>query len=440
MEGMKKDIYQYYAKEIINSRTVLPKHVCEGLEDFFVSYTTIEDLHSEVFPPLEKAILRAPEVVLSGVLSSLISALPAQLDISADVNSRFCKPLLSNIKSVNANVRNGAVETLKLLITRCTDEKALTKVVDEILNPVKTNKVTNAEQRSLQVTASSYAAPSEQVSTKVLTDLSAVLAREASEIALEAEVKAFTRHARYLLENKLELPKECLTAAAKGCGEKRPNFRRVWLLNLAQLIWDLSDEQLAASESVSEFVGTIITKLEESFKEASANAIPSAQNGLITLAYVFTALSCDRLKSSVNYKGSEVITDRTVGRQALTWLPKPSFLLNTKVYTKLSTRDDFVWKLRALSAVSQVDEFAAQPAEVKNAWAQAFIYMCTTSHAPPRMGEVGFKALSDSHMKNPEMIGYTIIAGLWHWLHSLSRDDRDSAAVASGAGKTKLSL
>ncbi|KAI5304344.1 translational activator of GCN4, partial [Ascosphaera pollenicola] len=440
MESLKADVLAYFAKEIIASRVILPSHITDGLNDFFVSFVTLDDLRTSVFPSLEKAMLRAPEVVLNGVILSLANAIPSTIDISEDVSSRFTKPLLSSLKSTNANVRSGAFNTMVHLVSCCKEEKPLLKIVDETLGPVKTNKIPNAEQRSLHVQALGQITCSKDVSLKVLADLASVFTREANEAALEAEVKALMHHLGYVIRSGLDISKETLTSITTGCGDKRLNFRKLWLLNSAQLIWDLTDEQLGSSESVLSFVSTILSKNAETYKDISTNPLPSLQNGTVSLGYAFTALTCGRLRGVSSVKGSPYVADESVGRAALTLTPKSSFLLTPKVYTKLTAKDDFIWEIRALSAVVHLSSFSTEAPSVKNAWAQAFIYLLSANNTPPRTRELSLKALSEVYTQYPDIVGDIIIEGLWTWLHDLSREDKESAAVASGAKNVHLSL
>ncbi|KAI5288306.1 translational activator of GCN4, partial [Ascosphaera aggregata] len=440
LETLKSEFLAFYSKEIVASRTILPDHITAGLNDFFVSYATLDDLRTGVFPPLEKAMLRAPEVVLNGVILSLFDAVPDSIDVSEDVSSRFIKPLLSNLKSANANTRNGAFKTLSQLISRCKADAPLLKIVEETLGPVKTNKVPNAEQRSLQVQVLSQVLCSKNVSLKILSDLSPVFAREANEAALEVEIKVFIHHLGYILRNGFDVSQDILTVITASCGEKRLNHRRLWLLHSAQFIWDLSDEQLASSGIIFSFIETILSKFSDSFKDVVANPLPSLQNGMVPLGYAFVALTCGRLKGTSSAKGSLYVADESVGRAALTMTPKPSFLLTPKVYTKLTTRDDFVWLIRALTSVVRLSNYPAESPAVTNAWAQAFLYILSTNSTPPRIRESALKSLSDIYTRSPGIVGSIIIDSLWHWLYDLSREDKESAAVMSGAKNTRLSL
>ncbi|KAK2778996.1 translational activator of GCN4 [Emmonsiellopsis sp. PD_33] len=437
LEDVRGSILQYYSKEIIGSRTVLPTHLIDGLHDFFISFATAEDLQTNVWPPLEKAILRAPEVVLSGLIPSLSSSISQNIDLSEVFASRFCKPLLANVKSTNATIRTGAVKAFESLVSRCEAEKWQLKVAEEVVAPLKTQKITNAEQRGLQAQVLAAIPCSPEVSQLILGGLAAVFSREASEVALEFEIKSFCHHIAFLIRSKAIISKEILTASIKGCGDKRIPFRKLWLVNIGELLWNIDDESLFASNLTTDFLHPVVAKFQESFDDISANPLPSAQNGAITIAYVLTALA-DRLKDKTNKDGASILNYDNVISQALSISPKPSFLLNSKVYTKLTSREDFLWKIRALSTASQSATFQKADPLAADAWAQAFIYVICSSITPPKIPEQGVNALHQCYLTNPRRVEATVTGALWQWLYDIEISNKDSAAFGAGTGNEKL--
>ncbi|PGH33279.1 hypothetical protein GX50_03890 [[Emmonsia] crescens] len=437
LEDLKAGILQYYAKEIIGSRTVLPSHIVGGLRDFFISFATAEDLQVNIWPSLEKAILRAPEIILSGLIPSLVSSIPSDVDISEIFYTRFCKPLLTNIKTTNTTIRNGAVKAFESLVSICKAEQWLLKVVDEVVAPLKTQKITNAEQRGLQAQVLSAIPSSTNVSQLVLGGLAAVLSREASEVALEIEIKSFCRHLAFLIRTAGPIGKEIFAAISKGCSEKRIIFRKLWLVNVGELLWNMDDEHLFGSNLTTDFLHPVVARLQESFDDIAANPLPSVQSGAITIAFVLTALS-SRLENKKDKDGSLLLAYDNVIQQALSISPKPSFLLNPKVYTKLTSSEDFIWKTRALSAASRSKVFQVGDPAANESWAQAFIYVICSSSTPPKVREHGVSALRRCYCGNPALVGITVITAMWGWLHALDTTNKDSASLSAGTGNEKL--
>ncbi|KAH8151991.1 uncharacterized protein LAJ45_03984 [Morchella importuna] len=84
LEGLKKDV------------------VCDGGE-----------FSGEVVPAVERALLRAPEVVLDGVLVGVLESLPGEIDLAVPIAGGLMKQFLACVKSSNANIRSGAVAAFR---------------------------------------------------------------------------------------------------------------------------------------------------------------------------------------------------------------------------------------------------------------------------------------------------------------------------------------
>lgn len=438
-EELKPAVFQFYTTEIVGSRHILRHHIATGVDDFFASYTTIEDLRHHIWPSFEKAVLRAPEVVLNDVLICLTAALADSIDISEDVLHRFAKPLIANIKSSNLSIRNGAIKTFGTLLSRCKSEDHLLTIANEIIAPVKTNKVTNAEQRAHHLQLLQKLIPFPKLSQKLLLELNAVFVRESVESTLEVAVTSFFYHLEFLLQKQHALTKESFSEALKGCGEKRINIRKLWLAKTGELLWSLEDSHIFPSEIFVEYASAALSKFHQSFEEVCANPVQSAQNGSLFLGYMFTALSCQRFRGQSGPNGLPLLEESTILQKALAFSPKISFLLNSKVYGKLVSYNDYLWNVRALSAVFKPEYFASLPEEAQDAWAQAFIYDFCSSNAPVNVRSYIMDALKATYLENPELVGSVIIRGIWYWLQALSLGDRETPAIHSATGANRLS-
>jgi hypothetical protein len=118
LSTQKSEFYAFYNREIIGSRTTVSEHIAKGLKDFFLDFTTEEDLEKEIVPSLEKALLRAPEIVLNDLVTILFRSLSDSVDLSAILRAKLLKPLLSNIKSTNATIRQGAFSAFNAAVLK----------------------------------------------------------------------------------------------------------------------------------------------------------------------------------------------------------------------------------------------------------------------------------------------------------------------------------
>ena len=212
LEQSKKAILDYYVKEIVSSKSVVPAHVANGLSDFFGSFVTAEDVTAELVPPMEKSMLRAPEVIMNGVISALCASLPEDIDLSEVVQSRLSKHLLSSMKSNNAIIRQGAADSFRSLVMLCKTDALVLKITSEIVGPLKTQKITAPEHRVAYAQAIAAIPSSADVSREIVQGFSPVFNRESNEAALEEELKSFGEHLAFLIQSSVKVSDEVLRA------------------------------------------------------------------------------------------------------------------------------------------------------------------------------------------------------------------------------------
>ncbi|KAJ9659689.1 translational activator of GCN4 [Coniosporium apollinis] len=440
LEERKKDYYAFYVREIIGSRTILPDHLADGLHDFFVAFATLEDLSREVIPALEKALLRSPEVVLHNLVAPMVRSLPAELDLSKILQNNLLKPLMANIKSTNAAIRDGALSTFEAVAARSQDEQAVSSVADDLLSPLKTNKITAAEQKILHAEMLSALSGSPAVSTKVANGLSAVTVKETSEQATAAEIKAVQKHLQFCFENAVAIDVRAVCEAfTKGLADKKVPVRRIWALRVGELLWNLNSEQLQQADVVT-FTQNVLGKMIDIWNDVLPNPVAAAQSGTATVAFIVTALTLSKLPGVDDEKIRSIIRKASIANNALSTDPKPSFLLNPRVYTKLTAEDDLIWGVRALAAVAADVTQAPGKASTGAAWSQAFLYFITAAGTPPSVRKEATRTLAAAYAQHPAEIGQIIIDGLWRWRLNIEVNDKDSAALAAKSGNDKLYL
>ncbi|QKX59042.1 uncharacterized protein TRUGW13939_06172 [Talaromyces rugulosus] len=427
LDGLKKQILAFYTKEIIGSRTLVPSHIASGLSDFFSSFITYDDVANEITPTLEKAILRSPEVVLTGLIQPLSASLPENIDLSEVVSSRLAKPLLSSLKSTNVVIRQGASQSLQSLISRCKSDDSLLKLTNEIIGPLKTQKISNADQRALHADALSTIPCLAAVSQEIVHGLVPVAVKESSDVGLAAELKAVSKHLTHLFASKVSLKDETITAIAKASTDKRIPFRKLWQLQVAEVFWN-ADAEVLRDPSNEKLVSQVLSKLKDSYNEVVANPLPSAQSGLVSTAYGYLAL-CGSLQGS---KGISKADWAAITKQSMSLAPKPSFLLNSKVYSKLTIEEDFRWCTRALAAIAKDSDMQGYDAATQIAWGQAFISVIANPHVPQKTREYACRILTTVYLDHSTIIGDIVIDALWSWTLGLAIADRDSAAFSAG--------
>ncbi|KAF2802017.1 translational activator [Mytilinidion resinicola] len=436
LEQHKGHYYDFYIREILGSRTVVPGHIANGLHDFFASFATLDEIQKTVIPPLEKALLRSPEIVLNGVVAPIIQSLPDTMDLSDILLKHLLKPLLTNVKSTNPVIRGGTLSTFESLASRSRNEDATGKVAEEILNPLKQSKVTTTEQKVLHAQMLDALPQSISLSQKIPSGMAAVALKEPNEVAAAAEILTLSKHLTFSLTHDARLDSSVSDAFVKGMGDKRLPVRRLWALRAGDALWEIPKSRYAEPDVLS-FAQATLGKMVEIWQEAVANPQPAAQSGLVTAAYVFTALILSRIQHLEDAKLSTLCKKASVLKQTLIAQPKPSLLLNHRIYSKTNGEDDLKWIIRALTAVAghvPIDDQGG----VGDAWSQAYIYMISAHNLPPRSRKLAVEHLSSAYAQQPASIGKLIVDGLWLWYRRVELNDKDTAAVASKTGTSEL--
>lgn len=437
VERRKQDYFAIYVREFLGSKVQLPSHIANALRDFFENFVDYDDLKKELVPAVEKALLRAPEVVLNDLVSPMIKALPIDMDLSDILTYSLLKPLMSNIKSSNASTREGAKHVFDVVASRSKDSAPLEKAADEILTPLRTGKVASAEQRVIHAQMLASLQPSESLATRIPQGLAVAVAKETNEAAASAEMTAMTKYISFALSHDMKMEQTTIDTFVKGLSEKRLPMRRLWALRFGDILWSLDGDSLS-NPSVVILVDACVGKLIDAFGDVVANPIPALQSGQISVACAATAICSAKTSKIRDLKSASVLKKANITGRALALDPKPSFLLNPRIYTKLTNEDDVRWLLRALAT-----SFPSLPREeggsnVRVAWAQAIIYLVVGAGLSSRARKEAIGALEHLYLQDPRAVGDVVIDGLWQWCEDAELETRDSAAMAAKTSRDEL--
>jgi len=435
VEARKSDYIAFFLRELLGSRVQLPGYICHGLRDFWAHFINLEDL-KEMIPAIEKALLRAPEVVLNDLVSPLVLALPESLDLSEILASNLARPLLSNVKSSNATIRNGAVRTFAALASHCREGKLVGKAADEVLTPLKTGKVASAEQRVLHCQMLAALPPNESLAEKIPQVLTPIASKESNESAASAEINVILKYVSFGLEHDMKTDITVADAISKGLADKRLPMRRLWALRLAEILRSFSDDILA-NDSTAALVDTSIGKFIDIFNDTVANPTPAVGAGQISVACAATAL-CLTTIPKIKLKNASIVKKASIPGHVLVIEPKLSFLLNPRIFTKLNAEEDLQWFQRALMST-----FADLPRGdsgklLRAIWAQGIIYSAVAAVVSPMVHKAAINDLQLLYRKHPEDVSTAVIDGLWQWCQDVELDLKESAAIAAKTGRANL--
>ena len=416
-------ICDFYARDLICSKSVLPQYVAHGLDDYFHEFAGHRAVLTEIFPAFEKALKRSPEVVLNDLLAPFIESLPRGVDLSFTLGGDMLGLLLSNIKSSNQRVREGAVRAFRSLARMCKEHSLVEKAAAEILKNLKDSKA--AEQRILCSEMLGALLQTPASSSRIPRDLVPIAAKETNEAALAGELEALAVHFKGQLLGDGKVEDSVSKAFVTGLKDKKPTIRRIWALGVGNMLWQLKKSDLDKAKTDA-FTESIFEAMAGSWSEVTTNPVPSTQSGLMLLAFILCAFSLDR-SSALNT--SNTSKKLAIDKQLQCTPDKPSFLFNPRVYTKLSSADDFTWFQRALEASSTILPNVSQATQ--SAWSQATIFATVAKAIPHQIRKEANDGLTRCYLTQPTLISSIIIDGTWSWLECLSLEDKDSPAMAS---------
>lgn len=442
LEGVKDKYYSFYIREILGSRSTVPEHIGAAFNDLFSNFTTIQDLKTQISPALEKALLRAPEVVLNDLVSPLILSLPSELDLAEILADNLLKPLLSNVKSQSPVIRNGAISAFEKLVAHSHDEKYLVQCADDIAKPLATSQLTAADHRALHAQMLSFLPYLPTRSFSICEMLAQTISKEPNELALGFETTALSTHfPRSLSANSEEILKRespIISTYVKGLSDKKPGVRKLWAIRIGDVMW--RSGQMENAQGIPEFYEAVLPKLLEVFDELLLSPLSAGQAVLAVVVYVVIALNGLTSSNLRSERVSSMLFKAKVIDKAVTLKPKPSVLLNHRIYTKLSTTEDYIWMIRALGAISShVAKATSEPA-LSDAWAQAVLFLVASADASPEIRKQVLATLSSSYIADPAGISNAIIRGLWSWVRQVDNAEKDTAAAAAKTGTKRLYL
>ncbi|ERT03093.1 hypothetical protein HMPREF1624_01398 [Sporothrix schenckii ATCC 58251] len=429
-ETTKPQYFEFFTREITSSKTQLSSNVAAGLQDFFQSFVTVQDLETQIVPAIKKGLLRAPEIVLDDLVTPLVDSLPKTYDLSKILEEYLAKPLLSNVKSSKEAVRNGTLTAFRALATRCTDLDVVARVVDETLTPLQSGKLTSPEHRTIHSQILEALPKSEATAGKVATGIAAAASKEGNETALTAETTSLTQNTKILLEGSTGVPKLVVDAYVKGLADKKAPARRLWIIAAGETLYGFHKASEGLPAHVVRFAEFIFPPLLDAYSEVVANPSAASQNGLVAGGLVVCAIAPFLFKDTSSTPLSTLSKKFSLDKQCLVLQPKPSFLLSPRIYTKLATDDDIRWLYRALVASFPALD-GDEESDISIAWAEAYIYAATSTNGGPFLRKEANSALSDLYLHDPSRVSKSVIAGLWHWLETLANGDKESASILS---------
>lgn len=257
---------------------------------------------------------------------------------------------LSAAKSSNPETRSKSVGLMRAMSTKCEDLAIQGKIVVEILSLPKSGKTSSPEHRIALLHMAGLFTPNDSTSSIVVDILPGLVAKEGNEPALNALCDALSPHLAYALTANGSIGSAA--TIAKELGASKVSTRRALSNAVGEAIWTVHTQQGQFSPAGEAFLATVAAAFDTALTAASANQ-PANSSGFLE-GYVPVALALGPLRHS---SAVAKLAQNPSLSDLLAVAPKPSFVLNDKVYPRLPTAEDEKWLLRSLEGIiSQLDK------------------------------------------------------------------------------------
>ena len=434
LSSCKSDIYSFYAREILGSRSPVPTHIASGLGPFFAHFATLDDLRLDVTPALERAILRAPEVVLHDLITPFVQSIPEHIDLANILADSLVRPLLANIKSKNESIRNGAVSGYLSLAAHSSAEAPISNIIKQLLELLLQSKVPAERQYiSQMLEGTPITCPQ---SNYILDALIKIIPKETNEGALAAEVGALFNSIRQLPGGST-VSTVAGEMVAKGAKDQKPSIRRLWVCHIGDFLWAYFSDDTDKGSELDKFVVTILRPLLDCLDEVFQHPLVAAQNGLVISAFVATALWPKLVLGKQEATKNLIRTGKSPITRAMSNSSQVSFLFSHRIYAKVDPQD-CSWLIRALC--SCCDELPKTLLDVQVAWGEAFIYTIASAGLPPHTRNEAAGSLTSVYLQHTEVVAPLIIRALWKWHNDVVTERKDTPASAAKTSTIRLSF
>jgi hypothetical protein len=438
MLGFKPLVHAFYIREFVSAKVIPSSSQLNGLGGFFERFTTVSDLENELVPSIEKGLLRAPEIVLD-VVEPLFRALSSKLDISKLVTERLLKPIFSNIKSSNPKIRAAAVKLFETSLKKCRDPAELSRMATEVESTFKATKPAAVDQRLALAQMLTAFPNNKELARDIPPAVARLISLEQNEAVLRAATKSIAKHHAWALANNNVKDKTVTDAIIKGLKDKKTAIRSIWILRVGEILWPIGLKLYQATPpDLLAFLKALTPFLTDIFKENASNPRAALQSGMIVGSYVITAITLKRLALVKDPEIIGAFRQAEIPKTALQTDSQSSYLVNHRIYTKLTMEEEHSWLMRALYATADFIKLEEIDSAMSESWIIAFMYLICAKDVSFLTNKEAQNALILLFIRRPELISGLVMNGIWCWRWNISVHNPDSAPKAAKTGLTRL--
>ena len=339
--------------------------------------------------------------------SDLLSGLP--YDLSSILPGKLVTAALSASKSSNSDTRSKSLHLMEVISQKCEDTSIQSKIVTEILSLPKTGKTTSPEHRIVLFQMTALFPVNDTTSSIVVDTLPGLCTKEGNDHALQALCGALIPHLSHSLTS--NSPIASAAVLAKELGSTKVSARRALANAVGESIWIVHSRQSQFSNEGEKLLETIMPGLETALTTSSTNQ-PANSTGFLE-GYVGVALSLGPLHTTPS---ASKLAQVPVLADILAVSPKPSFVLNDKIYTRLPAPEDEKWLLRCLEGiVNRLGRKLEKDDAAKLAVGSTLIHLAFESKSS-EVRRITTTSISDLAKAHPRLISHLIRDSLRHWL------------------------
>lgn len=420
VEQEKDAILNYYSTNILGTKLAIARHSSTVFQEFVSEFVSYQVLSEKLIPQAEKMLLRSPEVALE-LLADLLTF--CTHDISPLLPAKLLNPTLSASKSSNADTRNKSRILFRAIIGRCSDTTVQGKIANEIIALPKGGKTASPEHRTVLFSMLTDLPVSDTVSPPVVDTLPTLIAKEGNEPAFQALCSAVGHHLFHTFSSTQPMAASASQALVKELASTKIPTRRALSNAVGQAIWEVGTKGQQFSMEGEKLISAIAPALENNLKAASA--CPPANPAGFLEGYVALALALGPLRGMPS---AEKLTFSPTMEGILATSPKPSFVLNDKVYQRLPSSEDNLWLLRSLQGIVGGSSSKINTDGVRISVGLAFIHLVFESKSSHVMREA-LEVLSKLTKAQPHATSRIVRLALQSWLQA--QDERRAAAKPS---------
>ncbi|KAH8929690.1 ARM repeat-containing protein [Atractiella rhizophila] len=401
------------------------------------------EAHKDIFPTIEKALLRSPEIVLPicfDFFSRLITLGRGPEDIG-DIEAcrlKLAPRLLECSKSANPVVRTSVIKLYNIFFDAAYGRNSYPNAFDGITVILKTGKTASPEHRQTLLEILNTTSPIRKEEQDVALNHSAilvdtavtVLARESNDFCLRSLAAILGHHLSVLLDSRQEkchwkLSQDQVAVLAKVLKESK---KHIWKGILIALLGRnaMNSSRIRDSQNVSlsshkvDLLKDLLPIMDTTLKPVYQDGFLMARDNwpdIFIVLFILLSVSNAPELSKIPDVSSRFVKPPLSPASLLSIQPKPSILLNERVWKKVlgEQSEEEMFLSTLAKAIFLADPKALEREKVRPTIGMPLVHLALLSpHYANR--QMALDLISQIILQNPRLGNSILGDGLREWL------------------------